>query len=241
MKLKYIFGPVLSRRLGKSLGIDLIPYKTCPLDCIYCECGKTDNLTTKRDEYVPTEDVIAELDGYLKSQPDLDYITFAGSGEPTLHNKISKIIEFIKSNYPEYKVALITNGVLFQDSSVIEEIKKVDLIIPSLDAVSQSVFEKINRPASNIKASEIIKGLQNLRKEYTGKLWLEVFIVPGVNDTIDELKLFRETINSINPDKIQINSLDRPGTEEWVNKSKKSELSKISEFLKNNNLNIETL
>jgi len=241
MKLKYIFGPVLSRRLGKSLGIDLIPYKTCSLDCIYCECGKTDNLTTKREEYVPTEDVIAELDGYLKNQPDLDYITFAGSGEPTLHNNISKIIEFIKRKYPSYKIALITNGVLFQDNAVIEGIKKVDLIIPSLDAVSQSVFEKINRPASNIKSSDIIKGLKNLRKEYNGELWLEIFIVPGINDTADELQLFRDTIEVISPDKIQINSLDRPGTEDWVNKSKKSELSKISDFLKNNKLKIEIL
>ncbi len=241
MKLKYIFGPVLSRRLGKSLGIDLIPYKTCPLDCIYCECGKTDNLTIERKEYVPTEEVIEELDGYLKNQPDIDYITFAGSGEPTLHKEISKIIDFIKSNYPEYKIALITNAILFPDSSVIEEIKKVDLIIPSLDAISQSVFEKINRPASNIKSSDIIKGLKNLRKEYNGELWLEIFIVPGINDTADELQLFRDTIEVISPDKIQINSLDRPGTEDWVNKSKKSELSKIRAFLKNNNQNIETL
>lgn len=242
MKLKYIFGPVLSRRLGKSLGIDLIPYKTCPFDCIYCECGKTDQLTVKRKEYVSTEDVIAELDEYLKYQPDLDYITFAGSGEPTLHNNISKIIKFIKSKYPKYKITLITNGVLFHDNTVIEDIKLVDLIIPSLDAVSQDVFKKINRPASNINASEIILGLMNLQKEYSGELWLEIFIVPGINDTKEELELFSETITLINPNKVQINSLDRPGTEGWVEKLKKSEQNRITEFLKNNsNFNIEIL
>ena len=242
MKSKYIFGPVLSRRLGKSLGINLVPYKTCPFDCIYCECGKTNNLTLERKEYVTTDKVIEALDGYLKHKPELDYITFAGSGEPTLHNNISQIIKFIKNNYHEYKVALITNGIFFKDKKIVEEVSKVDLIIPSLDAVTQKVFKKINRPLAGIKADDITKGLENLRKGYKGELWLEIFIIPGINDIEEELYLFLDIINKINPEKVQINSTDRPGTENWVKGLEREQVVKIIKYLKNNtSIDIEIL
>ena len=142
MKFKHLFGPVPSRRLGVSLGIDLVPYKTCTLDCVYCECGKTTNLTLERREYVPTDEILSELNEYLKNSPDPDYITFSGSGEPTLHCGIGEIINFLKQNYQEYKVAVLTNGTLLYRKEVRDEVKNADLIIPSIDCVSGEVFKK---------------------------------------------------------------------------------------------------
>jgi len=231
MKYKYLFGPVPSRRLGVSLGIDIIPFKTCTLNCVYCECGRTTNLTVERKEYVPAEKVIEELKDYLKEKPKLDYITFSGSGEPTLNNSIGRIIDFIKRNFPDYKVALLTNGTLFTQSSLIDEVKNVDLIIPSLDAASSQGFSAINRPHKSLDINEIISALSNLKKNYRGAVWLEIFIVPGINDTQSELELLKSAIKKIKPDNIQINSLDRPAAESWVKPLEQEKLEKISSFL----------
>jgi len=213
---KYLFGPVPSRRLGISLGVDLVPHKVCSLNCIYCECGATTHLTIRRDEYVPTDDVINEIDVYLSQRPVLDYITFSGSGEPTLHSRLGEIASHLKTSFPDYKVALLTNGTLFTQSSLVLEVQPIDLIIPSLDAVSEDIFKKINRPARFLKSADIIQGLINLRRGYRGQIWLEIFIVPGINDTDAEIDKFNEAIECIDPNKIQLNSLDRPGTESWV-------------------------
>lgn len=229
MKLKYIFGPVLSRRLGNSLGIDLIPYKTCSLDCIYCECGKTNNLTTRRKEYVPTKNVINELDRFLINKPEIDYITFSGSGEPLLHNQIKRIINHLKDNY-DYKLALLTNGIHFIDRNVVEEVKRVDLIIPSLDAVTQETFIKINRPFENIFIDDVIDGLIELRNNFRNQIWLEVFIIPGINDNNNEIIKFKEVIKKIKPDRIQLNSLDRIGTVKNIKKASEKELQTIADF-----------
>ena len=234
MKLQYIFGPVISRRLGLSLGIDLIPFKTCSLDCVYCECGKTNQLVIERREYVPTAEVTAELDKYLQSNPNIDYLTFSGSGEPTLHSGLGQIIDFIKENYPRYKISLLTNSTLFPQEGVIEEVKDLDLIVPSLDAVSEDIFNKINRPISGVRAAEIIKGLESLRASFAGQLWLEIFIIPGINDHREELQLFKKALQRIRPDKIQLNSLDRLGTENWVPPVAPKDLELIAQYLGNN-------
>lgn len=231
MTYNHLFGPVPSRRLGISLGIDLVPYKTCTLNCIYCECGGTTNLTLDRKEYVPLDEILAELDDYLKDGPELDYITFSGSGEPTLHTGIKRIIAFLKKDYPKYKVAVLTNGTLLYDKKIREEFMGADLIIPSLDAASEEAFKKINRPHKNLLLDKIIDGMVELRKEFTGDIWLEIFIVPGLNDTIKELQLLKKAIERIKPDKIQINTLDRPGTESWVKAAQKAELKKIASIL----------
>jgi len=227
----YLFGPVPSRRLGISLGVDLVPHKTCSLNCIYCECGRTTNLTINRKEYVPTETVLAELKTFLTPKPRLDYITFSGAGEPTLHSGIGEIVKFLKTNFPDYKIALLTNGTLFFQPELIEEVSKIDLILPSLDAASDLIFKKLNRPFHELKIEKVIDGLIQLRKNFTGQIWLEVFIVPGLNDTEDEIEHLKKAIQRIEPDRIQLNTLDRPGTVSWVKSATKDSLEKIAHQL----------
>jgi len=232
MKYRYIFGPVTSRRLGKSLGIDLVPYKTCTLDCIYCECGKTNNLTLKRKEYAETKLVIEEIDNYLNRQSDIDYITFSGSGEPTLHIGIGEIINFLKENYSNNKIALLTNSTLLNDRTVLKEIKEIDLLIPSLDAVSQETFKKINRPIAYMNSEDIINSLINLKNIVNCPIWLEIFIVPGINDNQIEIKKLTEAVEKINPTRVHVNTLDRPGTKKSVKKINKTKLIDITKHFK---------
>jgi len=227
-KYRYIFGPVLSRRLGLSLGVDLIEPKTCSLNCIYCECGATNRLTIERKEYVPADAVIEELRDFLSKGEDLDYVTFSGSGEPTLNTGIGKIIRFLKSEFPRYKVAILTNGTLFSDESLVADVLDADLIIPSLDAVSEEVFKRLNRPHKDLKIESIVEGLKNLRKRYSGQIFLEIFIVPGLNDTDEEIDKLADIAREIKPDKIQLNSLDRPPAVPRVKKADYSALLRLS-------------
>ncbi|HMA60721.1 MAG TPA: radical SAM protein [Halanaerobiales bacterium] len=224
--MEYLYGPVPSRRLGLSLGIDLIPYKICSFNCIYCECGETTNLTSTRKEFKPVDKIIAELDEYLQDDPELDYITFSGSGEPTLYLHIGKIIDFLKENYPKYDTALLTNSSLLSHKEIREELKNLDLIVPSLDSVIEENYQKINRPHQDIKLTDIIDGLIKLREEFSGKIFLEVFIVPGINDNEEEYHKFKEVIEKIKPDRVQLNTLDRPGTEDWVEPALEKDLNK---------------
>lgn len=231
MKYKRLFGPVSSRRLGKSLGIDLVPYKYCPLNCVYCEVQSTTHLQTTREEFFPAEEILAELDDFMKSAQELDYITFSGAGEPTLYSRIGEIIKYIKTHYPQYKLALLTNGVLLGDSKVLQEVLPCDLILPSLDAATDAVYQKINRPRAGLTAAELIQGLINLRRAYSGKMWLELFIVPGVNDNKAELEALSKALAQIQPDLIQLNSLDRPGAEDWVEAATWEELETAKKYL----------
>ena len=231
MAQQYLFGPVPSRRLGVSLGVDLIPFKTCSLDCIYCECGKTSRLTTTRKEYVDPEKVILELNDYLAKSPPLDYITFAGSGEPTLNSGLKKVTDFLKNYYPAYKTCLLTNGTLFSDEKLRFEAAGLDLIIPSLDAATEKTFGLINRPHPDLKIKEVIEGLTALRHSFSGEIKLEIFIVPGLNDTKEELAALKAAISKIKPDKIQIGTLDRPGTEAWVEAASYEQMVSIAKYL----------
>ena len=186
---KYIFGPVPSRRLGVSLGVDLVSAKTCSLDCVYCESGKTTHLTLRREPYVAADDVINELNAFLSTSPFLNYITFSGSGEPMLNSEISHVVRFLNDHFPEYKTALLTNSTLLcRLRAFRQDVRDIDLIVASLDAVSADVFKKINRPVPSIHSDEVIQGLIELRKEFDHELWLEIFIVPGLNDTDNELE-----------------------------------------------------
>ncbi len=231
MKNKYLFGPVPSRRLGVSLGIDLVPFKTCTLDCVYCECGSTTNLTVDRMEYFTTEEIIEELGAYLQERPVLDYITFSGSGEPTLHSGLHVIIDFLKDHYSPYRIAVLTNGTLMTQSDVRSQLRRADLVIPSLDAASEQVFRKLNRPHKSLVCAEILSGLTKFGREYPGELWLEIMVVPGLNDTELELGLLKEAIREIGPDRVQLGTLDRPGAEKWVKAASEKDLQAITAFL----------
>ena len=234
MPYRYLFGPVPSRRLGRSLGIDLVPQKTCAFDCVYCECGQTTNLTCERREYVPTDRVIAELDDYLATAPDLDYVTFAGSGEPTLHTGIGDIIAFIKDRYPRYRVAVLTGSALLADPAVRAALIRADLVVPSLDAISEEVFLKLNRPSPGITAGRVLAGLTAFSREFPGEVWLEVFIVPGQNDTEEELLLLKDAVAAISPDRVQVNTLDRPGTDIRVRPASPRTLERVAAVLGRN-------
>jgi wyosine [tRNA(Phe)-imidazoG37] synthetase (radical SAM superfamily) len=227
---KHLFGPVPSRRLGMSLGIDLIPKKVCSLNCVYCEVGKTTKLTLDRMEYVKYDQVIAELKQFMSNKPKIDYITFSGSGEPTLNSRIGDVLNFVKKNYPNIKTAVLTNGTLFFNQKVRAALLQSDVILPSLDAASQAVFEKIDRPNSNLKIETYIQGLIDLRKEYQGKIWLEIFLLKAYNDSKKELDLLKNAILKINPDSIQLNTLDRPGTVADIIPLLKSELQEIIDY-----------
>lgn len=227
---KHLFGPVPSRRLGMSLGVDMVPKKVCSLDCIYCEVGKTTNLTAQRAEYVPAHEIIAELEDFFKTHPDPEVITFSGYGEPTLNSAIGPVIDYIKSIRPGLPLALLTNGTLLFDKQVREDVLKVDYILPSLDAATEEVFQKINRPDPSLDLQGYIRALADFRKDFSGQMWLEVFVVPGYNDTTHELDLLKEAILNINPHKVQLNTLDRPGTESAVRSATRKELESIRDY-----------
>lgn len=227
---KHIFGPVPSRRLGVSLGIDLVPLKTCNLNCIYCECGRTTRLTMERREYVPLERVCDELAHNLAVNPAPDYLTFSGSGEPLLHSRTGELIAWIKARFPEIPVAVLTNGTFFTKAAVRAEVLQADLILPSLDAATPAVFAKINRPHPKLQIGQIVDGLVCLRREYHGLIWLEVFIVPGINDQVDELSALRQALARIAPDRVQLNTLDRPGAVSTLRAATQEELVRIIKY-----------
>lgn len=229
---KYLFGPVPSRRLGMSLGVDLVPKKVCSLDCVYCEVGNTTKLTTKKMEYIPYDKVITELKDYFENNPNPDYITFSGSGEPTLNSRIGDVLQFIKQKKSEIPVAVLTNGTLFYDENIRKELLDADVVLPSLDAATENTFQKINRPAKELTVEKYIQGLVEFRKEYTGQIWLEVFILPGFNDNIEDLKALKKAFEQIKPDEIQLNTLDRPGTVKDISPANKDTLQKIVDFWK---------
>jgi wyosine [tRNA(Phe)-imidazoG37] synthetase (radical SAM superfamily) len=185
-------------------------------------------LTNKRAEYVPTAEVFAELNNFLATKPELDYVTFSGAGEPTLHSDLGKIVAFIKTNFPRYQLALLTNGTLFYQKKLRDEVSDIDLILPSLDAADPKIFRRINRPHQAIDLKQMISGLAELKKNQRGKMWLEVFIIPGLNDHPDHIEQLKNVIHQIKPDLVQLNALDRPGTESWVAGASSQQLEKIA-------------
>lgn len=208
--MKYFYGPVQSRRLGLSLGVDLCIEKQCTLDCLYCQVGRTSKLTIDRFKQIDLELFKGELRELLTQHPDLDYITFAGSGEPTLHKDFDLICESIKAIAPNVKLALITNSTLLTDPQVRTEIKCIDLLVPSLDAARQSSFEKINRPQEDLKVVNIINALESIKNDSNIEMWLEVMLLGGVNDSLDDLLALKDAVLQIKPDKVQINLPVRP-------------------------------
>ncbi|QHI68974.1 radical SAM protein [Tichowtungia aerotolerans] len=212
---KYLFGPVPSRRLGRSLGIDVTPFKTCSLDCIFCQCGCTTYHITERSEFVPFEDVCTELEQWLAQDGCADYITFAGSGEPTLYSRLGELIAFIKEK-TEIPVIVLSNGTLFHRSDVCKETALADIVKVSLSAWNEPSFQKINRPASGLSFADLLAGERNFRNCFNGQLWLEVFLMEGINSKPEQVQQIAELAREIEPDTIHLNTAVRPPAETGV-------------------------
>lgn len=208
-KKKYLYGPVPSRRLGRSLGVDIVPHKVCTLDCVYCQLGKTPTKTVERKDYVPIQPVLAELAAALAEGVEADFISIAGSGEPTLHARLGELIDGIRQ-VTKIPVAIITNGTLLYRPDVRADCAKADVVMPSLDGADERTFGRINRPYPGISAEKVISGLCAFRKEFPGRMWLEVFFVEGVNTDPEQIAAIREAIERIKPDKVQLNTAVRP-------------------------------
>lgn len=210
---RYLYGPVPSRRLGRSLGIDLVPHKICSYDCIYCQIGKTTQKTLVRKEYVPVMEVIEEVERFLKEETSsIDYLSLSGSGEPTLHSKIRSVIEGIKG-ITSIPIAVITNGSLLYLEEVRQDLLYADVVLPSMDAVSSEVFLKMNRPNEEFSAERVVEGLVQFRKMYKGQIWLEILFCKRVNDSPNELQKMKEALERIRPDRIHLNTVVRPPSE----------------------------
>ena len=214
-KYKYLFGPVPSRRLGRSLGIDVTPFKTCSFDCTFCQCGCTAEYITGRRELVPFEEVCAEIERWLAEGGTADYITFAGSGEPTLYSRLGDLIDFIKAHTP-VPVIVLSNGTLLYRADVREEVTRADIVKVSLSAWDEHTFRKINRPAPGLTFEKLVAGERALRAAFAGELWLEVFLMEGVNAEREQVEAIAAIAKEIAPDKVHLNTAVRPPAEKTV-------------------------
>jgi wyosine [tRNA(Phe)-imidazoG37] synthetase (radical SAM superfamily) len=229
---KYTFGPVPSRRLGLSLGVDVIPKKLCSLDCVYCEVGITDKRGLARKEYLPAKDILAEVKDVIAEYPNIDCITISGSGEPTLNSKIGDIIHGIKqmTNIP---VAVLTNGTLLSDPQVRKDLMDADIVSPSLDAVTPEIFQQVDRPNPKLRIDNIIEGIKSFRNEYRGRMWIEILFVSGMNDQDDEVYKLKQVIDEIRPEKIHLNTVIRPPAYSVAKPTSEARLKEIQKILGN--------
>ena len=232
--MKYIYGPVPSRRLGLSLGLSLTPHKTCNLDCIYCQLGPTPALSAEIKEYVPVKEIFDELQTWIRNNPEqakeLKFVTFSGCGEPTLNAGIGGLIGMIKRS-TAVPVCVITNATTLSSPEVRKALLAADVVVPSLDAADTATFEKINRPHGSLKLDAIVDGIAAFRKEYRGKIWLEIMIVKGVNDDLAHARKLLEIVERLSPDRIQLNSPVRSTAEKDVRPADPKRLEKIKELL----------
>ncbi len=225
-----VYGPVPSRRLGYSLGVDLLPFKTCSFDCIYCQLGRTTRTTVRRREFVSAPEILDQIRRVLASRKKIDCITFSGSGEPTLSTAIRTIIAGIKK-MTSIPVVVLTNSSLLSHREVREALLQADIVVPTLDAATQAVFLKVHRPHASLKVEKIVAGLERFRQEFRGEIWLEVMLVKGINDHPFHLKKIKNLIAALKPDKVHLNTVVRPPAEERARPVSQSELRKIQKFL----------
>ena len=198
-----------------SLGVDVVPPKICTLDCIYCQIGRTTQKSTERRDFLKVDEVLNELKGCLAEGVVADYITIGGSGEPTLNSRLGDLIDGIRE-LTRIPVAILTNGTLLYRSDVRADCAKADVVLPSLDACDAATFERINRPDTDISFEKLVEGLCQFRKEYSGRIWLEVFLIEGVNTAPEQIARLADLIETIRPDKVQLNSAVRPAAEDGV-------------------------
>ena len=234
-----VFGPVASRRLGRSLGINIVPEKICTLDCLYCEVCKTETLTLKRAPYISARQILDEFrEKYPLLKESTDVVTITGAGEPTLNSELKEIVTGIKSA-SEHPVALLTNSTLLADKDVANALLPLDIIVPSLDAVTQDVFEAVDRPFPGLQISEIAEALISFSRIFSGKLYLEILLVKGVNDSHNDLLKFAETAKCIRHDKVQLGTVFRPPAWKGAERISDNELANAGLFLSAQGLNVE--
>lgn len=229
-EMKYVFGPVPSRRLGNSLGISPIPRKVCNYSCIYCQLGRTDKMTGERKEFFKKEDILKEFKEYLRDSDKFDIITIVGEGEPTLYLKLGELIKDVKK-LTSKPVAVITNGALLHDKNVRKELCEADIVLPSIDGYDEETSKIIDRPLGTIKFDEELQGLIEFSKEYTGQLWLEIMLVEGINSDKNSIEAFKEILKKINYDRVYINTPVRPPAEDYVKSVGKETIEYVVEEL----------
>ncbi|MHA1157012.1 MAG: radical SAM protein [Candidatus Heimdallarchaeota archaeon] len=231
---KYIFGPVPSRRLGKSLGVSPIPQKTCNYSCVYCQIGRTTHFTNTREDFFPREEILEEIKDAVE-QLDFDYVTFVGEGEPTLSKSLGWLIIETKK-LTDKPVAVITNGALLYDPQVRKELLEADVILPTLDATTQELFKKVNRPKKELDIGKIIQGFQDFREKYTGQIWMEVMVVDDLNDSEENITAIKEVLDQIKCERVYVNVPIRPPAEKWVKIPSKERVIEICKILNAENI-----
>lgn len=215
--MQYVYGPIPSRRLGQSLGVDPIPLKTCNWNCVYCQLGRTSPLVNERREWAPRVDIVNEVATALAAYAPgaIDYVSFVGSGEPTLHSGLGWMIRRVQQFSPA-PVAVITNGALLSDAAVRAELRAADVVMPTLSAGSEALYRRIHRPHPDLHLADMVEGLIEFRRVYRGKLWIEVMLLRGVNDDAEALRALTALLKQVAPDQVHLTLPDRPPTEPWI-------------------------
>jgi len=227
--MSYTFGPVPSRRLGNSLGVDLLALKACTFDCVYCQLGRTAEHTLERRRFVPPDDVVAEVRRVLASGVAVDYVTLSGSGEPTLSLDLGRVIRAVKG-FSKAPVAVLTNGSLLGRPDVQADLAEADLVVPSLDAGTQEAFERVNRPRGT-NVADVARGIRDFTLGYTGQVWLEVLVVAGVNDAPDEARAIVRLLEGARLDRVQLNTVVRAPAESWAHAASEARLRELAAVL----------
>lgn len=227
---KYLYGPVPSRRMGLSLGISPIPDRTCSYSCIYCQLGKTTNLTDQPQDFFPLAEMKAEIDRYFLNPKDLDVVTIVGEGEPTLYADLGGLIDYLKTK-TDKALAVITNGAFLYRPSVAQALMRADIILPSVDTVMEKTFRCINRPAKGLVLEEVLKGIRDFSQRFTGQIWLETMLLKDRNDSEEELRALKDYIKTVSYDRLYINTPVRPPALSQVQPPTKERLAWAVNFL----------
>jgi wyosine [tRNA(Phe)-imidazoG37] synthetase (radical SAM superfamily) len=226
----HIYGPVPSRRLGFSLGVDILPYKTCSFDCVYCQLGRTGRKSGRRGRYFSSRDILRQIKGAIDKNPRINHITFSGSGEPTLHTELGSLIRKIKK-MTDIPVVVLTNSSLLTRPPVRRALMAADIVVPSLDAATAASFRRVNRPFPSVRVEDVISALSVFRREFKGRIWLEVMLVKGLNDSPADIKALKKAVARIRPDKVQLNTVVRPPAEKWAQPLSRGALNTIKKEL----------
>lgn len=229
-KRTYVYGPVPSRRLGFSLGVDILPFKTCTLDCVYCQLGSSSRTTVRRRAFFDPKDVLDQVRKAISSGGHIDHITFSGSGEPTLNRSLGGIIRGIKK-MTDIPVAVLTNATLLSRTDVREALRAADIVVPSFDAATPGLFRRVNRPHRSLSLDRTLKGLAEFRRRYKGEIWLEIMLVKGMNDSPAHVRKLKEAIAAIRPDRVQLNTVVRPPAVKNAGPLSTAEMEKIREAI----------